>query len=371
MSVADVTERRRSMEAFRQSIEVAPTGMMLVDSEGSLALVNTHMEALFGYERGALVGRAVETLVPERFRGRHVAFRATFFASPITRPMGAGRSLYGLRQDGSEFPIEVGLHPLKRPEGDFVLGSIIDITRRVRAEQEKEALLEKMQVMNSDLEERVRLRTAELSATLREREVLLQEVHHRVKNNLQLISSLINMQSRTLVDRASRNALAQCQTRIQAMALVHEKLYQSKDYSRVPFSEYARSLAGNVLLAMGASAENIVLDIALEGIALGLDRAIPCGMILNELVTNAMKHGFRDGQPGTISLRLEKLDGGWVRLAVGDNGVGIPPETDLRNSGTLGMRLVFMLARQLDGRIEWRSEGGTLFELTFPAGTSA
>jgi two-component sensor histidine kinase len=256
--------------------------------------------------------------------------------------------------------------------GRFVSSSVIDMRDRRRSMEafrlEKEELLEQMQLLNAQLEERVRLRTAELSATLKEREVLLQEVHHRVKNNLQLISSLINMQSRTLPDRASRNALAQCQTRIQAMALVHEKFYQSKDYSRVPFSDYARSLAGNVLLAMGASAENIVLDIAVEGIVLAVDRAIPCGMILNELVTNAMKHGFGDGRRGTISLRLERLDGGWIRLAVGDDGIGIPPGTDIRSSGSLGMQLIFMLAEQLDGRIEWRTDGGTLFELTFPTG---
>ena len=143
-------------------------------------------------------------------------------------------------------------------------------------------------------------RTAELQATLKEREVLLQEIHHRVKNNLQVISSLINMQVRVArPTTASRDALEECQTRVQAIALIHEKLYQSKDFARVPFAEYARALAGNVFTvdrrrpggASGSSSPS-------HDVALAVDRAIPCGLILNELITNALKHAFPERAVG-------------------------------------------------------------------------
>ena len=185
-----------------------------------------------------------------------------------------------------------------------------------------------------------------LRRALKEREVLLQEVHHRVKNNLQVISSLINMQVRVLDDGASRDALAQCQMRVEAIALIHEKLYQSKDFARVPFSEYAKSLADNVFRASGASAATVALEFSTQDVALPVDKAIPCGLILNELITNALKHAFRDGRSGTIRVSLARIEGR-VELEVSDDGVGLPPGVDLQSSGSLGMQLIRMLSKQV------------------------
>jgi two-component system, sensor kinase len=140
--------------------------------------------------------------------------------------------------------------------------------------------------------------------SLREKEVLLKEIHHRVKNNLQLISSLINMQMRRLQDVSSKEALEECQNRVLAIALIHEMLYQSKDYARVPFSDYARSLAANIFQAIGVSPENLKLNIDFESISLAVDKAIPCGLILNELITNALKHAFPNERRGTIRVGL-------------------------------------------------------------------
>jgi two-component sensor histidine kinase len=185
-----------------------------------------------------------------------------------------------------------------------------------------------------------------LRQALKEREVLLQEVHHRVKNNLQVISSLINMQVRVLEDGASREALAQCQMRVEAIALIHEKLYQSKDFARVPFSEYAKSLAHNVFLAIGASAATVALEFSTQDVALPVDKAIPCGLILNELITNSLKHAFRDGRSGTIRVSLARVEDR-VELGVSDNGVGLPPGVDLQTSGSLGLQLIRMLSKQV------------------------
>jgi two-component sensor histidine kinase len=247
---------------------------------------------------------------------------------------------------------------------------VVDITERKRADTERENLLGQLRTLNADLESRVTDRTSQLSATLREREVLLQEIHHRVKNNLQVISSLINMQARQLVDDSSRQALAECQTRVQAIALIHEKLYQSKDYSRVHFSEYAKSLASNIFSATGISPQSVSLRLAIEDVALGVDKAIPCGLILNELITNALKHAFPPPMLGTVSVELHKPSDHVISISVSDDGVGMPDVPELKSSSSLGLSLVHTLVDQLEGELEIVRERGTTFRVTFPLGAN-
>ena len=364
-SVVDITERKRSVEQFRLAIEASPTGMLMMDEQGQIVLVNVQIEKLFGYPRQELLGQKIEMLVPNRYRDSHPGSRQTFFGQPRARAMGAGRDLYGLRKDGSEVPIEIGLNPLRTPEGSFVLSSVVDITERMRANQERDALLGQLRSLNADLELRVSERTAELTSTLRERDVLLQEIHHRVKNNLQVISSLINLQLRQLSDPTSRGALEECQTRVQAIALIHEKLYQSRDYSRVPFSEYARGLAGNVFHALGVSNSKVTLELAIESLLLGVDKAIPCGLILNELITNCLKHAFPQERKGCVRVELSR-EGGDAVLRVSDDGVGMPPELLPQESASLGMSLIHTLVGQLEGRIQIDKQPGTSVRVAFP-----
>jgi PAS domain S-box-containing protein len=369
-SVVDITERKRSVEQFRLAIEAAPTGMMMVDDAGVIVLVNMQVERLFGYSRAELLGQKIEMLVPARYRGHHPGFRREFFGDPKARAMGGGRDLYGVRKDGTEIPIEIGLNPFTTPEGDFVLSSVVDITSRKRADQERESLLGQLRALNADLERRVGERTAELTATLREREVLLQEIHHRVKNNLQVISSLINLQVRQLEDNSSRDALAECQTRVQAIALIHEKLYQSKDYSRVPFSEYARGLADSVFSALGVSNNMVGLKFAIEPLSLGVDKAIPCGLILNELITNSLKHAFPQSRRGSVLVEMRRDGPGDVIMSVSDDGVGMPRDFNLAESTSLGMSLVYTLVEQLEGRLDIENDSGATFRVWFPMETA-
>ncbi|MEO8183351.1 MAG: histidine kinase dimerization/phosphoacceptor domain -containing protein [Deltaproteobacteria bacterium] len=214
-----------------------------------------------------------------------------------------------------------------------------------------------------ELEERVRVRTAELSATLEEREVLLQEIHHRVKNNLQVISSLINLQVRRLEDSPSRDALTECQARVYTIALIHETLYESRDYSEMPFSDYVRSLATSVFQLAG-SPGTISLALELEPVRLPVDRAIPCGLILNELIMNALKHAFPDGRSGCISVQLRHRDAGRVALVVRDDGIGVQEAVDPKN-GELGMQLVATLAQQIRADLSVKRAAGTTVELEF------
>lgn len=351
MTNADTTD------PFRMAIEAAPTGMLMVDGEGRIVLVNQQIERLFGYGRSELIGQPIEMLVPLRFRPKHAGFRTGFLHAPETRPMGAGRDLYGQRKDGSEIRIEIGLNPLRLPDGDFVLGSVADVTDRLRAEEEREQFLVRLKSLN-----------AELTRSLHEREVLLQEVHHRVKNNLQVVSSLINMQVRKLKNHTGRDALEECQTRVQAIALIHEQLYQSKDYARVPFSQYVRSLASMVFDTVGISQAVVRLELTLEDVSLAVDRAIPCGLILNELITNALKHGFPEGREGWVRVELSRHPEGILLLGVEDDGVGLTDRVDVERSTSLGLQLVRTLTEQLDGQLEVERTPKTAFRLRFREG---
>jgi two-component sensor histidine kinase len=262
--------------------------------------------------------------------------------------------------------IEIGLNPLQMSEGSLILSSVVDVTEREDAELQRESLLGELRRMNEDLDGRVRLRTAELAATLQERDVLLQEIHHRVKNNLQVISSLINMQARQVKDSESRGALVECVARVQAIASIHEKLYQSADYSRIPFSDYARDLVNGIFKTAGVSNGMVSLDLRIDpSLLLTVDKAIPCGLILNELISNALKHAFRDGRRGSISVDFRTLAGRGVLLRVADDGIGIPADFSIEKSGSLGMQLVATLVTQLKGQIAIRRGAGTEFSVTF------
>ena len=234
-------------------------------------------------------------------------------------------------------------------------------------------ILDDLHVEKNNLEKtrnQLMVSSQEVRASLREKEILLQEVHHRVKNNLQVISSLISLQLRPMKDAVSREALQACQARVQAISLIHTMLYQSKDYANVPFSEYARTLTGNIFSTLGTVPGCISLDLAIESVALPVDKAIPCGLILNELITNALKHGFPDSRRGTIRVELGKVGKDQFQLSVEDNGVGMPAELDIRKTQSLGMHLVSALTEQLGAEIKMSRDRGTSFKFTFAAGTA-
>ena len=210
-------------------------------------------------------------------------------------------------------------------------------------------------------------RERELIDALEHKDVLLREVHHRVKNNLQVVSSLINMQLRALGEGSSRDALVGCQTRVQAMALIHEKLYESADCAGVPFGEYVRSLCASVFHATGVSPEGVSLVLAVQDVELAMDSAVPCGLILNELITNALKHAFPDGRAGIVRVELRQMESGALRLGVSDDGIGLPQGFDVRRPTSLGLRLLSLLARQLGATLEVESGGGTCVRLRVPA----
>jgi len=207
---------------------------------------------------------------------------------------------------------------------------------------------------------------AQVRESLKEKEILLKEIHHRVKNNLQVVSSLLRLQAAGIKDEATATLFYESQTRVRSMALIHEELYQAGNLARVDFASYLRRLLPDLARSYRAdAAENVDLKIEAMDVSLPVDRAIPCGLIVNELITNALKHGFPNGQPGSIRVRLA-AEQRQTTLAVRDDGAGFPPDLDFRQSRSLGLQLVCTLANQLGGTISLERDTGTEFVITFP-----
>jgi PAS domain S-box-containing protein len=278
-----------------------------------------------------------EGIHPEDFQGTMQSYLAAFVER---EPF---RIEYRLRRQDGQFRwlLDHGV-PRFAPDGSFAgyIGSCIDITEL------------------KDVYRRLTVR-------LRERDVLLREVHHRVKNNLQLVSSLLSVQARRLGDNGSRSALNDSRNRVQTIALIHEVLYRASDFSHVAFADYIQRLCKHVMRASSAATDRIELELELADVALGIDRAIPCGLILNELLVNSLKHGFPDGREGRIRVELREDPAERIMLTVADDGVGLPAQFDLRSADTVGMQIVHTLAEQLEAELEVTRRGGTTFRFGF------
>lgn len=209
-----------------------------------------------------------------------------------------------------------------------------------------------------------RVRSAErIKASLNEKEVLLREVHHRVKNNLQVIVSLLNLQSRKISDPTALSMITESQSRIRSMVLIHEKLYRSRDFAHVDFREYVESLMHHLMRSYQDLDGRVRIEKNIGEVALGIDSAIPFGMVINELVSNALKHAFKDQRQGVVTIDMQPRDGGGVCLSVKDNGVGLPEGLDILKTDSLGMQLVTTLTDQLEGTLSIKSENGTEFRV--------
>jgi two-component sensor histidine kinase len=204
-----------------------------------------------------------------------------------------------------------------------------------------------------------------LRASLREKEVLLKEIHHRVKNNLQIISSLLDLQSAYTDDPQAVALFEESRGRVRSMALIHERLYRADDLARVDFELYVRSLTDDLFRAYRVHHDEIDLDVEVTAPPLTIDLAIPCGLLINELVSNCLKHAFRGRDRGLVRVALTR-DGAEHCLVVEDDGVGFPPGLDFRATSSLGLQLVTTLVDQLNGEVELATAPRTRFEIRFP-----
>jgi two-component sensor histidine kinase/CHASE2 domain-containing sensor protein len=238
---------------------------------------------------------------------------------------------------------------------------------------ERRRTQELLEEANTRLESRVNERTLQLTEAnqvltnlLKEKDVLLKEIHHRVKNNLQVISSLLNLQANTIEDPFTRQVFSESRNRVRSMALIHEKLYQSGDLSKIDFPDYIRALTRGLQSTFGGQASQVRIAVEAEEIQLSVDAAVPCGLIVNELVTNCFKYAFKDCRSGEVRVGLKRVQDARLKLFVSDDGVGFPKSIDFRSTDSLGMQIVTTLTEQLDGTISLRNGIGTTFDIEFP-----
>jgi two-component sensor histidine kinase/sensor domain CHASE-containing protein len=252
-----------------------------------------------------------------------------------------------------------------------VLSRLANLSKNVGEIGESEKLSTRLSMSgNDELSSLTRningmLEKLEQAEDAKKKELLLQEIHHRVKNNLQVISSLLNLQSRRIADKEIIEMLKDSQNRIKSMALIHEKLYNSGDFTGIDFKEYLRDLVTNLFRSYGVDPNHIKLKMEIDDVFLSLDSAIPCGLLINELVSNSLKYAFPDGKEGEIYISIHPIEDNRFFMTVRDNGVGFPADIDITKSKTLGLQLVDSLVDQLDGTMKLNQNAGTEYKITF------
>ena len=351
---AEIAERariegalRESEERYRLHFENMNDVIYSIGPDFKLLTISPSVERHLGHRPEELIGKPIwemNVLAPEYFEIATEDIKHTLAGETIP-----SHTYEFIAKDGTRKIGDLTGAPLYR-DGQ-VIGVITvarDISERVETEQQ-------------------------IKASLAEKEILLREIHHRVKNNLQIISSLLYLQSGQVHDKQILELLKESQNRVRSMSLVHEKLYQSEDLARVDFLDYVRYLGHYLFQSYGTDTNMIHLIVQGEKAPLDIDMAIPCGLLLNELLSNTLKHAFPADRQGEIRVNFypSSLDGKMLwKLIVADDGIGLPPEFDLTTSHSLGLRLVNTLVNQLDGEIRIDRQHGTTFEITFADSSS-
>lgn len=342
----DITERevarRETEQAERQlrllafTLNCAKDAFVITDLDNRILYVNQAFADTYGYAEEELIGRDVMMV-----RSPKTPADLSEQIRLGTRGAGWSGEVPNRRKNMEEFPVELWTSTVRNDHGEPValVGVAREITERKATENQ-------------------------IRASLHEKEVLLKEIHHRVKNNLQVITSLLSLQSAKIPNTEIQAILKESQTRVRSMALVHEELYQSEDFSRVDFADYIRRLTSNLFHTYQTGPVPISLAVDVEDVYLTVDAAIPCGLIINELVSNALKHAFHGREGGVITISLQH-NGPMFSLTVSDNGTGLPLSVDPATAETLGLQLVSTLTRQLGGVLVVYREEGTRFEVQF------
>jgi PAS domain S-box-containing protein len=347
----DITERKRAEEELRESkalieavVENVPLMIFLKEATDlRFVIFNRAGEELLGYDRKALLGKNNLDLFPPE--------QAAHFMAKDREVLDGEAGILDIPEE----PIQTArkgqrlLHTrkvcIRGPDGTtkYLLGISEDITERRQAEEK-------------------------LKTLLKEKELLVREVHHRVKNNFMVVSSLLGLQSQQVEDQGIQDMFMKSRDRIRSMALIHERLYQSEDLTHVDLSEYIRTLAAELYESYGTDPAKVSLVIEAEDVTLNLDQAIPCGLIVNELVSNALKYGFPSGWngEGRVEVTLRRIEEDQIELAVKDNGVGLPDDFNIGKTKSLGLKIMALLAKdQLGGELRINRNEGTQFVVRF------
>ena len=339
----DIAEFKRTEAALMESEERYYTAIECSNDAVSIiqgdirVYANLKFLEVFGYDRlDEVVGQPALRVIHPDERERISEFSRRRQSG---EPVPSRYEFKGIKKDETIIYVEVSVAKITYRGEPAFLNYLRDITERRKAEEQ-------------------------IKMSLREKEVLLKEVHHRVKNNLQVVSSLLFLQSQTVKDEETRRILEESRNRVKSMAFVHKQLYQSANVAQIDFAPYVRTLTRNLFDSYRTNGNAIALDVHVENVFLTLDTAIPCGLIINELVSNALKHAFLNSSGGQINIDLRK-EGEKNVLIVSDNGVGLPGEIDMLNTETLGLQLVSALVMQIEGRLELTRDKGTAFKISF------
>jgi PAS domain S-box-containing protein len=327
------------LERFRALLDQSNDPIFLLKiPSGIFTDVNKSASELFGYSNSEMLQMSIERLVNE---DEMVKIREIFDILIENKESEAKKTFPSIFNtfDGHRIPVEIGVSIVNFSNELYIVMVVRDITERKLAEDN-------------------------IKSSLEEKNVLLREIHHRVKNNMQIISSLLNLQTRYITDEKVVDVLKESQNRVKSMAMIHETLYQSEGFAKIGFSDYVNNLVTYLLQSyVDRDHVKIITDVDVD-IFLDIDTAIPCGLIINELITNSLKHAFPNITNGQIKIKLIRSDDRFI-LNVKDNGVGFPEMLDFRNTDSLGLQLINSLVMQLDGSIELKNDGGTEFIIVF------
>ncbi len=343
-------ELRRSqleLEAAREKYfdlyDLAPVAYLTFNDKGLIAEANLTAFSLLGANRPSLINKSFSAFIDEASQDTFYHHRRDVLKTGEKLTC----ELVLKRKDGTRFPAELQSVALSAGDRPAMRTIVIDITERKRAEEEIQASLREKEVL------------------LKEKEVLLKETHHRVKNNLQIVSSLLSLQASRTQPPEAVSALRESHDRIASMSRIHEKLYHSPSLASVDMREYTKSLVADLRESYGVGNNPVRLTVDAEDVSLDATRAIPVGLIITELASNALKHAFPKERKGEITIQLHRGGTRQFTLIVRDNGIGFPEEVDFRNSPSLGLTLVNSLVKQLGGTIELDRTNGTVFTITF------
>jgi PAS domain S-box-containing protein len=324
---------------LKRAVESISTGITIADLDGKILYTNPAEARMHGYEVGELIGKNVNIFVPEdKKTDKQLRDR-----EKISHWIEWQREIINVRRDGSSFPVLLKSIPVKG-SGEkpcYIITLCEDITERKRIEDT-------------------------LRQSLDDKEVLIREINHRTKNSLAVILSLLRIQEKDLSNGDAKSYLRDIQNRIKSMTMIHDRLSRTENFSRLNFSEFIASLANHLFHSYKLDPERVSLNVSIPDIYVDVNLMMPCGLIINELVSNAFKYAFPEDKEGEVFIEIHEREGDEITLIVKDNGIGISSNLDAeRNTESLGLQIVSALTNQIFGRLELLHDDGTEFRITF------
>jgi PAS domain S-box-containing protein len=324
-------------QLYKKIVEESPAAIIVTDPSGLICIVNDAFGNIFGYDADELIGKKIEILVPERARAKHAGLRDEYMKSPLSRPMLGGQDLSGLAKGGVEIPIQIGLNPILLSEGMFVQATVVDMRERLRQENDR-------------------------------RNTFLEEIHHRVKNNLALIASVLQMEKRRLNSPGKEiiNVLTSIENRLRVISRLHENLYGGNNFEKINLTEYFKMIGTDLEASLskeGSKFPKISFKTSRD-FQFCSDKAICLGLMFNEFCTNSIKHAFQNSNiPPEITVSITEATE-TCTIIFRDNGVGIDPANE--SKGSIGKKIISILSQQINAETSWLNEGGTVLTFLIP-----